>query len=180
MNFDGTGRIGISTSLPFFNHMLTAFGSYGGFDLTVHTNGNTEVDTHHTVEDIGIVMGQAFVQALGDKSDIHRFDDCYISMDEALAHAAIDVSGRPCFVGIGEPEWMPTVVTSSRYATAINEHSFESSALSARIALYVRCPYGRDPHHITEVEYKAVARVLRATVEDDPYVRGALSAKGTL
>ena len=151
VNLDGTGKTDISTGLPFFDHMLTAF-----------------------------VMGQAFAQALGDKSGIRRFGDCYIPMDETLAHAVVDVSGRPYFVGTGEPEQMLTAVIGGHYATVINEHFFESFALNARIALHVRCLYGRDPHHITEAEYKAVARALRAAVEDDPRVHGVPSTKGTL
>ena len=180
VNLDGTGKTDISTGLPFFDHMLTAFGSHGSFDLTVHANGDTEVDAHHTVEDTGIVMGQAFAQALGDKSGIRRFGDSFIPMDETLAHAVVDVSGRPYFVGTGEPEQMLTAVIGGHYATVINEHFFESFALNARIALHVRCLYGRDPHHITEAEYKAAARALRAAVEDDPRVHGVPSTKGTL
>lgn len=135
VNLDGTGKTDISTGLPFFDHMLTAFGSHGSFDLTVHANGDTEVDAHHTVEDTGIVMGQAFAQALGDKSGIRRFGDSFIPMDETLTHAVVDVSGRPYFVGTGEPEQMLTAVIGGHYATVINEHFFESFALNARIAL---------------------------------------------
>lgn len=180
VNLDGTGVTEISTGLPFFDHMLTAFGSHGSFDLHVRATGDTEVDAHHTVEDTGIVLGQAFAQALGNKEGIRRFGDCYIPMDETLAHAVVDVSGRPYFVGTGEPEQMLTAVIGGHYATVINEHFFESFAYNARIALHVRCLYGRDPHHITEAEYKAVARALRQACEDDPRVSGVPSTKGTL
>ncbi len=180
VNLDGSGVVDIATGLPFFDHMLTAFGSHGSFDLTVHAQGDTEIDAHHTVEDTGIVLGQAFAQALGDKSGIRRFGDCYIPMDEALAHAVVDVSGRPYFVATGEPEHMMTTIIGGHYATVINEHFFESFSLNARIALHVRTLYGRDPHHITEAEYKAVARALRAAVEPDPRVVGVPSTKGTL
>lgn len=180
VDLDGSGKTEIETGLPFFDHMLTAFGSHGRFDLTVKANGDTEVDAHHTVEDTGIVLGQAFAEALGDKSGIRRFGDSYIPMDETLAHGVVDVSGRPYFVATGEPDQMLTAVIGGHYPTVINEHFFESFALNARIALHVRCLYGRDPHHITEAEFKAVARALRAACELDPRVKGIPSTKGTL
>ena len=180
VDLDGTGQADIDTGLPFFDHMLTALTAHGSFDIKLHANGDTQVDAHHTVEDTGIVLGQAFAEALGDKSGIRRFADAYIPMDETLAHAIVDVSGRPYFVITGEPEQMLTAVVGGHYATVINEHFFESFALNARIALHVRCLYGRDPHHITEAEYKAVARALRAACEPDPRVQGIPSTKGTL
>ena len=160
--------------------MLTALGAHGCFDLTVHARGDVEIDAHHTVEDTAIVMGQALAQALGDKTGIRRFGDAFIPMDETLAHAAVDVSGRPYYVGVGEPEQMLSAVIGGHYATVINQHFFETLALNSRIALHVRCLYGRDPHHITEAEFKAVARALRAAVENDPRVGGVPSTKGTL
>ena len=166
--------------MPFFDHMLTALGAHGSFDLKVHARGDVEIDAHHTVEDTAIVMGQALAQALGDKAGIRRFGDAFIPMDETLAHAAVDVSGRPYYVGVGEPEQMLSAVIGGHYATVINQHFFETLALNSRIALHVRCLYGRDPHHITEAEFKAVARALRAAVEDDPRVGGVPSTKGTL
>ena len=180
VDLDGTGRADIDTGLPFFDHMLTALTVHGRFDIKLHANGDTEVDAHHTVEDTGIELGQAFAQALGDKAGIRRFADAYVPMDETLAHAIVDVSGRPYFVITGEPEQMLSAVIGGHYATVINEHFFESFALNARIALHVRCLYGRDPHHITEAEYKAVARALRAACEPDPRVQGIPSTKGTL
>lgn len=180
INLDGHGTTDISTGLAFFDHMLTAFGAHGSFDLKVHAEGDIEVDAHHTVEDTAIVLGQAIDQALGDKAGIRRFGDCFIPMDECLAHAVVDVSGRPYYVGTGEPEAMVHTVIGGHYATVINQHFFESLAFNARIALHVRCLYGRDPHHITEAEYKAVARALRAAVEPDARVTGVPSTKGTL
>ena len=180
VDLDGTGRADIDTGLPFFDHMLTALTVHGRFDIKLHANGDTDVDAHHTVEDTGIVLGQAFAQALGDKAGIRRFADAYVPMDETLAHAIVDVSGRPYFVITGEPEQMLSAVIGGHYATVINEHFFESFALNARIALHVRCLYGRDPHHITEAEYKAAARALRAACEPDPRVQGIPSTKGTL
>ena len=179
-NLDGTGKTDISTGLPFFDHMLTALGAHGSFDLKVHATGDVEIDAHHTVEDTAIVIGQALQQALGDKAGIRRFGDAFIPMDECLAHAAVDVSGRPYYVGTGEPETMVTAVIGGHYATVINQHFFESLAFNARIALHVRCLYGRDPHHITEAEFKAVARALREAVEADPRTTGIPSTKGAL
>ena len=180
IDLDGTGQVDIATGLPFFDHMLTAFGVHGSFDLTVHADGDTEVDAHHTVEDTAIVLGQAFGQALGDKKGIRRCADAWIPMDETLAQAVVDVSGRPYYVGTGEPESMVSAVIGGHYATVINQHFFESLAFNAKIALHVRCLYGRDPHHITEAEFKAVARALRAATEADPRVTGVPSTKGTL
>lgn len=180
INLDGSGQVDVDTGLPFFDHMLTAFGAHGSFDLKLHAKGDIDVDAHHTVEDTGIVLGTALADALGDKRGIRRFGDAWIPMDETLAHAVADVSGRPYFVATGEPEQMITAVIGGHYATVINEHFFESLALNARIALHVRCLYGRDPHHITEAEFKAVARALRAACEPDPRVTGIPSTKGAL
>ena len=183
IDLDGSGKTDISTGVPFFDHMLTALGSHASFDLTVHAKGDIEIEGHHTVEDTAIVLGQALGQALGDKRGIRRFGDAFIPMDETLAHAAVDVSGRPYFVHTGEPDYMVefTIAGSSTpYHTVINRHVVESLAFNARIALHVRTIYGRDPHHITEAEYKAVARALRQAVEFDPRVSGVPSTKGTL
>lgn len=186
LNLDGTGVVDISTGVPFYDHMLTALGTHASFDLTVHAQGDTEIEAHHTVEDTAIVLGQALGQALGDKAGIRRFGDAWIPMDETLAHAAVDVSGRPYCVHTGEPEHLLTSVIGGRsdggapYATVMNSHVFESLAFHARIALHVRTIYGRDPHHITEAQFKAVARALRAAVEPDPRVTGVPSTKGSL
>lgn len=184
VNLDGTGVTNISTGIAFFDHMLTAFGVHGSFDLTVEAKGDVEVEGHHTIEDTAIVLGQAFGQALGDKKGIRRFGDAWIPMDETLAHAAVDVSGRPYCVHVGEPEHLLTAVIGGYpgvpYSTVINRHVFESLALNARIALHVRVIHGRDQHHITEAEFKAVARALRAATEYDPRTSGVPSTKGAL
>jgi len=195
LNLDGTGKTDISTGVPFYDHMLTALGAHASFDLSVRSEGDIEIEAHHTVEDTAIVFGQALGQALGDKQGIRRFGDAYIPMDETLAHAAVDVSGRPYCVHSGEPEHLlHTVIPGSPvpgsagsalrpgapYSTVLNRHVFESIALNARIALHVRVLYGRDQHHVTEAEFKAVARALRAAVEFDPRVSGVPSTKGTL
>jgi imidazoleglycerol-phosphate dehydratase len=183
LDLDGTGQVQIDTGVPFFDHMLTSLGSHASFDLTVRATGDVHIEAHHTVEDTAIVLGQALGQALGEKKGIRRFGDAFIPMDETLAHAAVDVSGRPYFVHTGEPEFMVefTIAGSSApYHTVINRHVFESLAFNARIALHVRTIYGRDPHHITEAQFKAVARALREAVEPDPRVSGVPSTKGTL
>ncbi|CRK58834.1 Imidazoleglycerol-phosphate dehydratase [Alloactinosynnema sp. L-07] len=180
VDLDGSGKVDVSTGVPFYDHMLTAFGSHASFDLTVHATGDIDIDAHHTVEDVAIVLGQALRQALGDKSGIRRFGDAWIPMDETLAHAAIDVSGRPYCVHTGEPEVMVGFVVGGNYPTVLNRHVFESIAFHAHIALHLRVIHGRDPHHITEAEYKAFARALRAATESDPRVGGIPSTKGVL
>jgi len=183
LDLDGTGQVSIETGVPFFDHMLTSLGTHARFDLTVKAAGDIEIEGHHTIEDTAIVLGQALGQALGDKVGIRRFGDAFIPMDESLAHAAVDVSGRPYFVHTGEPDFMVefTIAGSQApYHTVVNRHVFESLAFNARIALHVRTLYGRDPHHITEAQYKAVARALRQAVEYDERVSGVPSTKGTL
>jgi len=184
LNLDGTGIVDVSTGVPFFDHMLNALGTHASFDLDVKAKGDVEIDAHHTVEDTAIVFGQALGQALGDKKGIRRFGDAFIPMDETLAHASVDVSGRPYCVHTGEPDYMVHSVIGGYpgvpYHAVINRHVLESIALNARIALHVRVLYGRDQHHITEAEYKAVARALREAVEPDPRVSGVPSTKGTL
>ncbi|MFG1797291.1 imidazoleglycerol-phosphate dehydratase HisB [Nocardia altamirensis] len=185
LDLDGTGKTEIATGVPFYDHMLTALGAHASFDLTVRAEGDIEIEAHHTVEDTAIVLGQALGKALGDKAGIRRFGDAYIPMDETLAHAAVDVSGRPYCVHTGEPEHLlhaviPGSGPGAPYSTVLNRHVFESIALNARIALHVRVLYGRDQHHVTEAEFKAVARALRAAVEWDPRVHGVPSTKGTL
>ncbi|SER99069.1 imidazoleglycerol-phosphate dehydratase HisB [Actinokineospora terrae] len=180
VDLDGSGKVEIDTGVPFYDHMLTAFGSHGALDLVVRATGDTHIDAHHTVEDVAIVLGQALRAALGDKSGIRRFGDAWIPMDETLAHAAIDVSGRPYCVHTGEPEVMVGFTVGGNYPTVLNRHVFESIAFHAQIALHLRVVHGRDPHHITEAEYKAFARALRAAAEPDPRIGGIPSTKGVL
>jgi imidazoleglycerol-phosphate dehydratase len=181
LNLDGSGRADVATGVRFFDHMLTAFGVHGSFDLTVRATGDIDIDAHHTVEDTAIVLGQAIAQALGDKRGIRRFGDAFIPMDETLAHAAVDVSGRPFSVHTGEPDHILGAVVGGNYPVVLNRHVFDSIAFHARIALHVRVLYGRDPHHVCEAQYKAIARALRAAVEPDPRVAGRVpSTKGVL
>ena len=180
VDLDGTGQVEIGTGVPFYDHMLTALGVHGSLDLVVRATGDVEIDAHHTVEDVAIVLGQALREALGDKAGIRRFGDAWIPMDETLAHAAVDVSGRPYCVHVGEPEQFNTFTIGGNYPFVLNRHVFDSLAFHAGIALHVRVEYGRDPHHIAEAQFKAVARALRAAVEPDPRVGGVPSTKGVL
>ena len=180
INLDGTGKSDISTVLPFFDHMLTAFATHGSFDLTVKARGDIEIDAHHTVEDTAIVLGRAFADAIGDKKGIRRFGSQLLPMDEALVEAVIDISGRAYYVMNGEPENLDWQIIGGHYATVINRHFFETFAIHSQTTLHVNVRYGRDPHHITEAEYKAVARALRQAVESDPRQTGIPSTKGAL
>ncbi|MGH3621645.1 MAG: imidazoleglycerol-phosphate dehydratase HisB, partial [Sciscionella sp.] len=180
IDLDGAGKANVATGVPFYDHMLTAFGVHGAFDLYVEATGDIEIDAHHTVEDTAIVLGQAIRSALGEKKGIRRFADAWVPMDETLAHAVVDVSGRPYCVHLGEPQELSTFTIGNNYPFVLNRHVFESLAFHARIALHVRLLHGRDPHHITEAQYKAIARALRGAVEDDPRVSGIPSTKGVL
>lgn len=180
INLDGSGHVDVDTGLPFFDHMLTAFGAHGAFDLKVHATGDIHLDAHHTVEDTAITLGWALADAVGDKAGITRFGSMLLPMDETLVESVVDISGRPYFVMNGEPENMQWQIIGGHYATVINQHFFETLAYNARITLHVNVRYGRDPHHITEAEYKAVARALRQAVSREPKVTGVPSTKGAL
>jgi imidazoleglycerol-phosphate dehydratase len=178
IDLDGTGRTDISTGVGFYDHMLGSFGKHALFDLTVQVEGDLHIDAHHTVEDTAIALGQAFSQAAGDKAGTRRFGDAVIPMDECLVQAAVDLSGRPYLVH-NEPAGAPPTIGSD-YATTLTRHVFESFVHHAAIALHVTVHAGRDWHHVTEAQYKAVARALRAAVEIDPRVPGVPSTKGVL
>ncbi|MGH3952090.1 MAG: imidazoleglycerol-phosphate dehydratase HisB, partial [Pseudonocardiaceae bacterium] len=175
-----TGNTEVATGVAFFDHMLASLGKHAAFDLVVRATGDLDVDAHHTVEDVAIVLGQALREALGDKSGIRRFGDAWVPMDEALAHAAVDVSGRPYCVHTGEPDALTGFVVGGNYPTVLNRHVFETLAVHAQLALHIRVLHGRDPHHVTEAQYKALARALRAAVEPDPRSCGVPSTKGVL
>ncbi len=183
LDLDGSGVVDVDTGVAFYDHMLTALGSHASFDLMIQAEGDVDIEAHHTIEDTAIVLGQALAQALGDKAGIRRFGDAFIPMDETLAHAAVDVSGRAYCVHTGEPDHLRhTTIAGSQvpYHTVVNRHVFETLAANACIALHVRVLYGRDPHHITEAQFKAVARALRQAVEPDPRTPGVPSTKGRL
>lgn len=180
VDLDGTGRAAVSTGVGFYDHMLSSLAKHSLIDLTVEASGDTHVDAHHTVEDVAIVLGQALRDALGDKAGIRRFGDALVPLDECLVQAVVDVSGRPYCVHVGEPEGQQYVLIGGTFVGSLTRHVFESVALTAGIALHVRVLSGRDPHHIVEAQFKAVARALRAAVEPDPRVEGVPSTKGVL
>jgi imidazoleglycerol-phosphate dehydratase len=185
LDLDGSGRTDVSTGVGFYDHMLASFGRHALFDLTVQTDGDTHIDAHHTVEDTAIALGDALLQALGDKSGIRRFGDSLVPLDEALVQCAVDVSGRPYCVHLGEPEGQQYVSigpgqSGVGYLGSLTRHVFETLAHHAQIALHVRVLSGRDPHHLVESQFKAVARALRDAVAFDPRETGVPSTKGSL
>ncbi|SER55058.1 imidazoleglycerol-phosphate dehydratase [Propionibacterium cyclohexanicum] len=183
IDLDGTGSSTISTGVGFFDHMLTSLAKHSLIDLQVHTTGDLHIDGHHSVEDTAIALGQALSQALGDKRGIRRFGDAIVPLDEALAQAVVDVAGRPYAVCSGEP---PSQVTARiggsgvLYSGSMTYHVIESLALNAGLCVHLRLLAGREPHHIVEAQFKALARALRSAVEPDPRVTGVPSTKGTL
>ncbi len=179
-NLDGTGRSEISTTVPFFDHMLTALAKHSLIDLTVRSTGDTHIDVHHTVEDTAIAFGEVLRTALGTKKGIRRFGEATIPLDEALASAVVDISGRPFLVHSGEPAGQEYHLIGGHFTGSLTRHVFEAIALHAQICLHVKVLGGRDPHHIVEAQFKAFARALRAAVEPDPRVEGIPSTKGAL
>ena len=169
------GEVSIDTGVGFFNHMLNSFATHGGFGLTVEVEGDLEVDEHHTVEDTGIVLGKAFAEALGDKGSIERFGSFYVPMDEALAFASVDVSGRPFLVFDADfPQ-----VRCGDYDCAMTVEFMRAFAFNAGITLHLKSVYGDNSHHITEALYKAAAHALRLAVKSNDTGK-PLSTKGVL
>ena len=180
LNLDGTGTSDIDTSVPFYNHLLTAFAKHSLIDLTVRATGDTDIDVHHTVEDIGIALGSAIREALGDKSGIARFGDALVPLDEALVQAVVDVSGRPFLVHTGEPAGFEFHLIGGHFTGSMVRHVFEAIAFNAGLTVHVTVLGGRDPHHIAEAEFKAFARAFRRAIEPDARVSGIPSTKGAL
>jgi len=176
LDLDGSGRTEIDTGVPFFDHMLDAFGRHGLFDLKVEAAGDLAVDAHHTVEDVGIVLGQCIAQALGDKSGIRRFGDAAIPMDEALVLSAVDISGRGQLHYAVE---LPIEIIGT-FDTTLAKEFLIALATNAGLTLHVRSLAGDNSHHIIEAAFKAAARALRQAVEIDPRVEGVPSTKGSL
>jgi imidazoleglycerol-phosphate dehydratase len=178
LSLDGAGVSRTETGVPFFDHMLAQLGKHGMLDLTVQARGDLEVDSHHTVEDTAIALGQALREALGEKLGICRFGDALVPLDETLVRAAVDVSGRPYLVHT-EPEPMAPLIGT--YDTTLTRHFFESLTHSAEICVHLDVLRGRNPHHIVEAQFKAFARALRAAVAPDPRSGGVVpSTKGVL
>jgi imidazoleglycerol-phosphate dehydratase len=180
INLDGTGTSDIETSVPFYDHLLTAFAKHSLTDLTVRARGDIQIDVHHTVEDVGIVLGQAIRQALGDKRGISRYGDALVPLDEALAQAVVDISGRPFLVHTGEPAGFEFHLIGGHFTGSMVRHVFEAIAFNAGLTVHVTVLGGRDPHHIAEAEFKAFARAFRTAVEPDARVTGIPSTKGAL
>ncbi len=180
LNLDGTGVSKINTTVPFFDHMLTAFAKHSLTDLTVESKGDTHIDVHHTVEDTAIVLGQAIREALGDKSGISRFGDALVPLDEALAQAVVDISGRPFLVHTGEPAGFEHHLIGGHFTGSMVRHVFEAITFNAGLTVHVNVLAGRDPHHIAEAEFKAFARAFRQAKAIDPLVSGVPSTKGAL
>jgi imidazoleglycerol-phosphate dehydratase len=185
LDLDGSGQSSISTGVGFYDHMLTALAKHGLLDLTVESVGDVHIDAHHVVEDTAIVLGQAIREALGDKHGIRRFADALVPLDEALAQAVVDVSGRPYCVHTGEPPGQEYALIGGGnvgvpYAGSLTRHVLETLAFHAHLCLHVRMLAGRDPHHIVEAQFKALARALRDAVALDPRVDGVPSTKGAL
>ena len=176
IDLDGTGRCSIDTPLPFLSHMLEQIGRHGAFDLTVKAEGDVQIDGHHTTEDLGIVLGRAVLEALGDRKGIRRYGSATLPMDEALVTVALDLSGRPFFV------WkvpMPKAKLGE-FDSELAEVFFEAFARSAQANLHVRLLEGQNLHHIIEISFKALARALREATEMDPRLTDIPSTKGSL
>jgi imidazoleglycerol-phosphate dehydratase len=180
LNLDGSGRSHIDTTVPFFDHLLTAFAKHSLTDLTVRASGDTDIDAHHTVEDVAIVLGQAIRDALGDKVGISRYGDALVPLDEALAQAVVDISGRPYLVHGGEPAGYEFHLIGGHFTGSLVRHTFEAIAFHAGLTMHITLLAGRDPHHIAEAEYKAFARAFRQAKAFDPLVEGVPSTKGAL
>jgi imidazoleglycerol-phosphate dehydratase len=176
VDLDGTGKSSIATPLPFLSHMLDQIARHGSIDLTVRAEGDVEIDGHHTTEDVGIVLGAAVLQALGDRAGIRRYGSATLPMDEALVTAAIDLSGRPFFV-FRVP--LPKAKIGD-FDVELCEVFFEAFARTAQANLHIKLHEGSNLHHIVEISFKAFARALRAAVELDPRAPGIPSTKGSL
>lgn len=181
LNLDGTGQSEISTQVPFFDHMLTALSKHSLIDLTVRATGDVHIDVHHTVEDTAITLGEVLRTALGNKVGIRRFGTAYAPLDEALARAVVDISGRPYLVHGGEPAGQEYHLIGGHFTGSMTRHVFESLTFHAQICAHIEVLSGRDPHHIVEAQFKALARALREAVEIDSRMGDQIpSTKGAL
>ena len=181
VNVDGTGKTTIRTGIPFLDHMLVLFGTHGLFDLTVKAKGDLEVDLHHTNEDLGLVLGQAFDRALGDRKGITRFGAAYVPMDEALARVVVDISGRPKLVLRDARGRRPAALSSTAaYGWGDAEHFLESFVRMCKLTVHIDVLAGSDFHHTCEAVFKALGRALEGAARPHPRVRGIPSSKGRL
>ena len=180
IDLDGTGKSNISTGVPFYDHLLTALSKHSLIDLDIQAKGDTDVDAHHTVEDVAITLGQAFVSALRNKVGIRRYGTGFAPLDESLARCVVDLSGRPYSVVTGEPDEQNWQIIGGHYPASMTQHVLRSFASSANICLHMTLLYGSDPHHIVESQFKALALALREAIAMDPRVEGIPSTKGSL
>ena len=176
INLDGSGKSSISTGIPFMDHMLELFSKHGFFDLNVKAKGDIEVDYHHTMEDLGLALGEAIAKALGDKAGIRRYGSCLLPMDEALAQVALDLSGRPYLVY----DVIPPAPMIKDMDSALFHEFFQALAVKAGMNLHIQLQKGEEVHHAFEAIFKALAKALDQAVKIDPRVKGVLSTKGTL
>ena len=176
VDLDGSGKYQVETPFPFLNHMLSAFAKHGYFDLTVKAKGDVEIDDHHTVEDIGIVLGEALAKAWGEKRGIRRFGHASIPLDEALAEVTVDLSGRPYLVfNVQMPK-----KKIREFDTDLIEHFFRAVVDQCKINLHINLHYGKDPHHVLEAIFKGFGRALDEATQIDPRLKGVASTKGKL
>lgn len=175
-NIDGTGSYEVSTGVPFLDHMLELFAKHGCFDLKVQAKGDTKVDDHHTVEDIGICLGKALKEAVGDKAGIYRYGFMLLPMDEALAEVALDFSGRPFLAW--NVEWQQETIKT--FQTSLVEEFWRAVAVEAGLNLHITARAGKDAHHVSEAIFKGTARAMRSALSYDPRGKGIPSTKGTL
>lgn len=176
LTLDGSGKSAVATKIPFFDHMLTLFARHSLVDLEVTADGDIEVDFHHTVEDVGISLGRAFAQALGDKKGIARYGWAYVPMDETLARAVVDFSGRP-FLDFRAPSETPPI---GMFPFSLIEEFLRGFAVNAAMNLHLEILYGRDSHHMAEAAFKALAKAVDLACRIDPRVQGVPSTKGVL
>lgn len=176
LNLDGEGRYQVSTGVPFLNHMLELFARHGFFDLTIQATGDVEIDDHHTVEDVGLALGQAFREACGDKCGIRRFGEATVPLDEALVSCVVDLSGRP-FLAYNIKIRQEKV---GNFSTELIHDFFLAFTNQVGMNLHLNMTQGRNPHHIIEASFKAFARALSNAVQYDPRIKGVLSTKGSL
>jgi len=180
VDLDGSGRADVRTGVGFYDHMLDSLARHALLDLRVEAAGDTHVDAHHTVEDVAIALGQAWREALGDKQGIRRFGDALIPLDEALVQCAVDLSGRPYCLHVGEPPGQEYAIIGDGFTGSLTRHVLETFAHQGALTLHIRVLAGRDPHHLVEAQFKALARALRDAVALDPHELGVPSTKGTL
>ncbi len=180
LGLDGTGKSKIDTGIPFFDHMLTLFSRHGLFDLNLKVKGDIEIDFHHTIEDTGITLGEAFKKALGDKAGIRRYGRADVPMVDSLASVVVDISGRPYLRMTVAKELFKNKARKEEFDERLTEEFMRAVSNNAGLDLHIDLPYGKENHHAIEAIFKAFGRAMRVAVERDPRLKGGMSTKGTL